>query len=72
MQNGNAIFYKSLDDLAVVLPADRSQMPDVFLNVWKHPTLGSKKRVGYIRINPANIGINDSIRWELIEGDILT
>jgi hypothetical protein len=51
VQNGSGVWYQSMDDLTVGFPVDKTQVPDIFINVIKHQTLGSAKRIGFIRLN---------------------
>jgi hypothetical protein len=51
------LFYSSFEDIELDLPTDKTQIPDIFLNVIKYPSipLKSPKRVGYLRIKAEDL-----------------
>ena len=66
------------------LPKDKSQVPDVFINLYKH-SLMSKSRIAYCRIKvdiPMGVTINSNKaseldtkynpKWVLLTGDIFS
>ena len=53
-----------MKELLVSLPADRSQIPDIFVNVYSSKTFSGEYRLGYIRV-PAREVMRDepSPQW---------
>eukprot|EP01119_Soliformovum_irregulare_P020127 TRINITY_DN648_c0_g1_i1.p1 TRINITY_DN648_c0_g1~~TRINITY_DN648_c0_g1_i1.p1 ORF type:complete len:1282 (+),score=464.21 TRINITY_DN648_c0_g1_i1:141-3986(+) len=70
-KHGSASWYASVDETTLVLPTDPSQIPDVFINFYKHG-LTSKKRFGYIRMKASELGANSETRWEMVKPDVFT
>jgi hypothetical protein len=65
---GDAHFYQSIEDLLVNYPPDKSQVPDVFLNVVRHNLLGTT-RVGYVRLKATDLVANAAPKWHLLEAN---
>ena len=57
VDNGSASWYNTFEDLELELPSDKTQAPDLFINVIKFPTnpLKKTKRIGYLRIKISDL-----------------
>lgn len=61
-----------MDDLAFTYPQDRSQIPDIFINVFQKQTVGENKRIGYLRIKATEIEQYNNISWNMLKPDEFT
>eukprot|EP00027_Filamoeba_sp_ATCC50430_P012373 CAMPEP_0168566368 /NCGR_PEP_ID=MMETSP0413-20121227/14383_1 /TAXON_ID=136452 /ORGANISM="Filamoeba nolandi, Strain NC-AS-23-1" /LENGTH=1321 /DNA_ID=CAMNT_0008598385 /DNA_START=51 /DNA_END=4013 /DNA_ORIENTATION=- len=68
--NGSATWYESLKELNFSAPKDLEQVPDIFINLWKRPTIGSDKRAGYIRIKATDLVKDGKPVWGILKADI--
>lgn len=58
-----------MEDLAFTYPQDRSQIPDIFVNVYQKQTIGENKRIGYLRIKATEIEQYNNISWNMLKPD---
>jgi len=72
VQNGHATWYQSFDDTAMPLPTDRTQIPDIFINIYKNPPLLGRKRIGYIRLSASDVTAELTPRWSIATPDLFS
>jgi len=71
-KNGRAEFYQSLDDISLTLPTDKTQIPDIFINVFKHPLIGPGKRIGFVRFKATELNVSSAPQWKLVTADVFS
>lgn len=61
-----------MDELIFNYPADRAQVPDIFINIYRHSKTGltKAKRLGFLRIKASEAHTKTGATWELLRNDI--
>ncbi|KAJ5067739.1 c2 calcium-dependent membrane targeting [Anaeramoeba ignava] len=69
-KKGTVSWYEQLKDFVVEFPADITQIPDLFINVYFKNKMLGKARVGFVRYKFEEINsVNNTPRWSMLEPD---
>lgn len=74
LRDGSATFMQSFEEAKLALPQDDSQIPDIFINVYRK-SLGAHDRVGFLRFRARDImsegarGFKNDVRWAMLTPD---